>query len=969
MVAIATLGGWISWRSYNSLKDQQRANVRQLAIATAATVDQFIARSRESLVTLGSDPSFAAGDRLTIQRHLGDLNNVGGDFTGGTAWIDAGGTLRASAPRVAPRDLGWRRDVRAALDEGRSAVATTVGPMVDLPAITIAIPTRAPDGTVNGVLTGSVNLPTLASLTRGLEPEGMDLRVVDRAGNLVIGGALTRLEQAHAASPVAQMRREGSGTVEGVTGPIGRPDRLLGFKVLPDPDWLVVTGILRTDAFASARRSFRNELLSLLAALFVVVGATVFGARRLRREHLDEDRRRARAERLRDTAERLISATSERSVNTITCEAIAATPTVAWCAILDGNDGSSLAQAGPVPARLALLPDRDDQPAATPVAVQPALRANVTLDDDVASSLRLFTMRLPGGETDAHAMIGLRASPTPGELDEIGAIGEDASQARARAALIARERVLRAQTELIADVGANVEAALGVDARMQRLVASLVPDFADMAMIEVDDGAAAPHVAVDSGVDIGARQNAGILATARQAGATLLRSSDPRLEAIPAAAVSDDDGVRFLVVPIRSGERVAAALLLGRNAESPPFVPEELTVAQILAERVAMAFDQARLYEEQRDIAFTLQDSLLGVPELAVGDQVTMAAQYRPGEGSLEIGGDWFDCIPLADGSVALAIGDVVGHGLSAAAAMGKLSSALRALALNGAHPQQVLQRLDVFARSGAERVMATVASVVLDPRTGVIEYAAAGHPPPLLIEPDGTTTFLWDGRTGPLSATRTRIAPPARATMCDGACIVLFTDGLIERRGEHIDDSLARLADAARRVFDRSPHEMAAALVAEMLGGRRLTDDAVVMVTRLGYVGRRHRQRFPATPRSLASIREVARSWLAAVGPLTSDERRLLLLGLGEATANAVEHAYRAGQGSLHIELREHPRGVTMCVTDAGQWRTEPPSEDRGRGLDIISQLFDEVHVATDDTGTAIRMEYVFGARSKVTS
>jgi serine phosphatase RsbU (regulator of sigma subunit) len=200
----------------------------------------------------------------------------------------------------------------------------------------------------------------------------------------------------------------------------------------------------------------------------------------------------------------------------------------------------------------------------------------------------------------------------------------------------------------------------------------------------------------------------------------------------------------------------------------------------------------AELLERERGIAETLQRALLPerLPEL---DGVRLAAHFEPAAG--HVGGDWYDAVRLDGGELALAIGDVAGKGIPAAALMGELRGGLRAGVFADGDPHETLRLLDRMADRAGH--MATVVIVVLDPVTGVLRHASAGHPPPALIEPSGEVRFLTDGASTPLLAYDSR-AGSGTTCLPPGGRVVLYTDGLVERRGEPIDASLRRLATAA---------------------------------------------------------------------------------------------------------------------------------------------------------------------------
>ncbi len=175
-----------------------------------------------------------------------------------------------------------------------------------------------------------------------------------------------------------------------------------------------------------------------------------------------------------------------------------------------------------------------------------------------------------------------------------------------------------------------------------------------------------------------------------------------------------------------------------------------------------------------------------------------MSAHYVPAQGVVAVGGDWYDLVDIGDGRVAFDVGDVAGHGLQAAVTMGKLRSAARVEGLNGSAPADALTALNRFAGSIEHRPLATVAYAVLDLATGELRYAVAGHPPPLLIRADGTTEYLEGGRSPLLGVPPPGPRAEAAVTLAVGDVLVIYTDGLVERPEESIDEGLAALAHRA---------------------------------------------------------------------------------------------------------------------------------------------------------------------------
>jgi len=238
----------------------------------------------------------------------------------------------------------------------------------------------------------------------------------------------------------------------------------------------------------------------------------------------------------------------------------------------------------------------------------------------------------------------------------------------------------------------------------------------------------------------------------------------------------------------------------------------------------------------QQDIALELQRSLLSgaLPE---GDALQVAVVYEPAVTGLEVGGDWYDAFRLpGEKAVALVVGDVVGRGVTAAATMGQLRSATRALAGTGLGPAALLDALDEFVARHDVGRMTTVAYAELRLDTGAVRYACAGHPPPALLQPGREPELLWEGRSVPLDAgVGTGARPEAGTHLLPGGSLLLYTDGLVERRsrplGVGLDELLAELA--AQR--DNLPADLLSGVVGALEDDRHVDDLCVLLAHRPG--------------------------------------------------------------------------------------------------------------------------------------
>jgi PAS domain S-box-containing protein len=442
--------------------------------------------------------------------------------------------------------------------------------------------------------------------------------------------------------------------------------------------------------------------------------------------------------------------------------------------------------------------------------------------------------------------------------------------------------------------------------------------------------------------------------------AEVTRTGQPVWLSSAADALSRYPGLRAIgiadgalgVVPLVSHGKPIGAMMLS-FADEGTFDAAERALITTLAEQCAQALERARLQDRSHDVALALQQSMLptALPDV---DGLELTARYHPAVESLEVGGDWYDVVALPDGRVALAVGDVVGRGLGAATTMGQLRSALAALALSTESPALVLDGLERFARQVEGARLATVVYGVLDPAAGTFRYASAGHPPPLVLRPGGGTELLEEGRSPllcalPVAASGPR--PEGTHLLEPGDRLLLYSDGLVERRRESLTVGLRRLAEAAVAIGDAPG--WSDELVRRMTAGAG-DDDVALLAVSFAPV---FRATLTASPEKLAGLRRELRGWLAAVG--TDDDTTAdVLLACGEAAANAVEHAFPDEPGELMVELRlSADRGLTLRVADTGRWRRVPAPGDRGRGLPLMHAVMDSVRVEPGEGGTVVTM------------
>jgi serine phosphatase RsbU (regulator of sigma subunit)/anti-sigma regulatory factor (Ser/Thr protein kinase) len=359
-------------------------------------------------------------------------------------------------------------------------------------------------------------------------------------------------------------------------------------------------------------------------------------------------------------------------------------------------------------------------------------------------------------------------------------------------------------------------------------------------------------------------------------------------------------------------------------------------------------------------VAETLQRSLLPdrLPELP---GLGVSARYVAGSTDAQVGGDWYDVIALRDGQAGIAIGDVVGHGLDAAARMARLQNALRAYALEGLRPSLVLERMNGFAREVSGGPMATLLYGVVDPEEGKLRLATAGHPPVLVIGPDGQAYFAEGPAGSPLGVVPFPSYEESTIPLVPGSTVLLYTDGLVERPEASLDEGLEWLRGFAAEVAASTPDELCGALLQARFRDMPPRDDVALLAVRLEPVqADRIELTLRAEPESLAQMRRALGRWLRAAGA-DDGETYESLVACGEACANAIAHAYPPGEASYVVEGRRHDGAVEIRVRDFGSWRA-PRSGSQGRGIGLIEQLMDEVEIDRGPAGTIVRMRRVMG-------
>jgi Stage II sporulation protein E (SpoIIE) len=296
---------------------------------------------------------------------------------------------------------------------------------------------------------------------------------------------------------------------------------------------------------------------------------------------------------------------------------------------------------------------------------------------------------------------------------------------------------------------------------------------------------------------------------------------------LAAGQVTSDAG--RVVVALRGQARLRGVLAVAPSTD-PAAEPPDLDVLAVVGQQAGLALDRALLYEHNADVARELQHSLLAV-DPPVDPRFEVSAEYRAGVEMLEVGGDWHDTFLVGDGVLAVVVGDVVGRGLGAASAMGQLRSAVRAVAEPGVGPARLLSRLDRFVEQAEATSMATLAYAELDLADGTLRFACAGHPPPVLVPAAGAARLLWEGRSTPLGAFGHRGRAEAEASLAPGDRLLLYTDGLVERRDRGLDERLALLVEAAGRTHGLSLADAVRSVSSELLRDEQGRDDVCALL------------------------------------------------------------------------------------------------------------------------------------------
>ncbi|WP_293003765.1 SpoIIE family protein phosphatase [Mycobacterium sp.] len=397
------------------------------------------------------------------------------------------------------------------------------------------------------------------------------------------------------------------------------------------------------------------------------------------------------------------------------------------------------------------------------------------------------------------------------------------------------------------------------------------------------------------------------------------------------------------------------------------FTPAEINWAATIAAITATALDRLHQVQREHRIAVDFQDHLLDLDRSSTA--AVVAAVYQPSAEALHVGGDWYLVAPSPDeGRIAISVGDVVGHGLPAAVAMSRLRTAASAIALTHSDPAAVLATLDRYALTVDNARFATVSYAVIETQPdghARVSYSCAGHPWPLLLTHDQPPQFLTGGRRPPVGSWDTPLPQNTAVQLISpGATILLYTDGLIERAGESLDDGFARLQTAAASRAHLPAGQLCDELLEVMAPPGGYTDDVVALAIRPCHTtGHTLATVIPASLTHMFNARHLLRDWLSDT---RADPRREtdILLATGEALSNAIEHGCAADTSkTVSIEAFHRDRAIMVTISDPGQWAGDSSASQRGqyrgRGLTMINGMADRVSTHRGAAGTRVTLTF----------
>ncbi|MEV5545687.1 SpoIIE family protein phosphatase [Streptomyces sp. NPDC052309] len=589
------------------------------------------------------------------------------------------------------------------------------------------------------------------------------------------------------------------------------------------------------------------------------------------------------------------------------------------------------------------------------------------LDPDTAALLDSSRVATDEVHLVRDRLLAVNQRPTDIEGGPPGSVAtlRDSTELRA---LSGRAETARERLNMLYEAGVGIGTSLDVTRTAEELTEQAVPRFADYATVDLYDavlggGEPEPATPVLRTALSGIRRDMPLYPVGRQIrfvasspqGHTLRTGRpvlEPRLDQEGGWRAQDfersahvlEHGIRSLItVPLRAGSLVLGVVSFWRAEKPEPFDADDLTLAEELVARAAVSIDNARRYTREHSMAVTLQRSLLP-RTLPDQDALDIAYRYLPAQAG--VGGDWFDVLPLSGARVALVVGDVVGHGLHAAATMGRLRTAVHNFATLDLPPDELVTLLDELvgridqdetAEAGSAPVTgATCLYAIYDPVSRACVIARAGHPPPALVRPDGSVEFL-DVPAGPPLGVGGLPFEATQLELPEGSRLVLYTDGLVEDREHDIDVGLEQLRGALETAGE-SPEETCRAVLDVRLPDRP-RDDVALLVARTRALGpdRVAEWQVPSDPAAVGQVRSEVTRRLAQWG--LDDLAFTTELILSELVTNAI----RYGEEPIRVRVL-HNRSLICEVFDSSSTsphlRYAGMTDEGGRGLFLVAQV-----------------------------
>ncbi|WP_371482903.1 SpoIIE family protein phosphatase [Kitasatospora sp. NBC_00315] len=648
--------------------------------------------------------------------------------------------------------------------------------------------------------------------------------------------------------------------------------------------------------------------------------------------------------------------------------------------ITDGDGG--LVLANDEARRLLELPrDAEGRPV-TEVGLAPALAALLaagrTVTDDVVPA---------GGR-----LLAVNIRPTDRDGGPAGSVAtlRDSTELVGLAGRVDRAR---GRLRLLYEAGVSIGSTLDVTRTAEELAQVLVPSFADIVSVDLAEqvfggdepptgsaisrmrraalssvGAEVPFMVAGTLIDVVpeshlARSIAGgrpVLEPDLRV-ATAWRTQDPA-----GAELILEHGVHSLIrVPLRARGVLLGVARFWRCERTEPFEEDDLSLAEELVAHAAVCIDNARRYTREHAMAVTLQHSLLP-RSLPPQNALEVAHRYLPAQAG--VGGDWFDVIPLPGARVALVVGDVVGHGLHAAATMGRLRTAIHNFSALDLAPDELLGHLDELVsridqdqaatQGGSQVTGATCLYAVYDPVSRRCTLARAGHPPPAVVHPDGTVEYPSLPAGPPLGLAGMPFET-AELELAEGSTLVLYTDGLVEDRTRDIDVGLDLLRTALARA-GRNPEQTCADVLGALLPSRP-TDDIALLVARTKVLAaeRMAQWEVPSDPAAVSGVRAAVSAQLGAWG--LEEAAFVTELILSELITNAIRYA----TGPIRVRLlldRMLICEVSDTSSTSPHLRYAASTDEGGRGLFLVAQFAERWGTRYTGTGKVIWTEQPLG-------